>query len=323
MFESLLQPIQLGDIACRNRIAMAPCTRCKSPGFRPTPEVAAYYGRRADDGVGLLISEGTVIAERGNGYPGAPGIFDRAQVEAWRSVTERVHAGGGHIVCQLWHVGAVAHPRTTGGALPEGPSGISPEGEIKRLREPDGSYVRFGASEAMSEARILEVIDLFRRAAGYAIDAGFDGVEIHGAHGYLIDQFVNLHFNRREDDWGGAQRCRFAGEVTRAVISEIGAGRTVFRFSPAMSVARRPWQQPASTLPLLLETLAAAGLRILHASNLEYRDRHGGLRPGAHRQSGLREPAARESCTSRLRWGDVGHSGVTAGRAGAPDVGIW
>ena len=270
MYTSLLQPVRLGDIECRNRIVMAPCTRCKSPDFAPTAEVAAYYGRRADDGVGLLISEGTVICERGNGYPGAPGIFEAAHAQAWRRVTDRVHAGGGRIVCQLWHVGAVAHPRTTGGALPEGPSGISPRGEIKRLREADGSYVRFGPSEAMSEARILEVIDLYRQAAGRAIEAGFDGVEIHGAHSYLIDQFVNLHFNRREDGWGGAQRCRFAGEVTRAVIGEVGTGRTIFRFSPSMSVVREGWREPGTTLPLLLETLAVAGLTILHASTREY-----------------------------------------------------
>lgn len=268
--KALLAPIRLGDIDCRNRIAMAPCTRCMSPGFLPTADVAAYYGRRAADGVGLLISEGTVIAERANGYPGAPGIWSAEQVEAWRPVTEAVHAGGGRILCQIWHVGAVAHPLTTGGELPEGPSGVSPEGEIKRLRREDGSHERYGKSEAMSEARIQAVIDLYRRAAANALAAGFDGVEIHGAHSYLIDQFVNLHFNRREDGWGGEARCRFAGEVTRAVIGEIGAGRTLFRFSPQMSVAGMGWQRPAETLPLLLGTLHEAGLRMIHASNLDY-----------------------------------------------------
>lgn len=267
---TLFSPLRLGDVDCRNRIVMAPCTRCKSPGYVPTEEVAAYYGRRAEDGVGLLISEGTVIAERANGYPGAPGIFERAHVQAWRRVTERVHDMGGLIFCQIWHVGAVAHPRTTGGPLPEGPSGVSPDGEIKRLREPDGSFVRYGPSEAMSEARILEVIDLYRQAAGRAIEARFDGVEIHGAHSYLIDQFVNLHFNRRTDAWGGEHRCRFAGEVTRRVVAEIGAGRTAFRFSPAMSVTRQGWPDPAETLPLLLRTLEEAGLRILHASHTRF-----------------------------------------------------
>ena len=267
---SLLSPIGLGDMHCRNRVAMAPCTRCKSPGFLPTDEVAAYYGRRAVDGVGLLISEGTVIAERANGYPGAPGIWSREQVAAWRPVTERVHDAGGRIVCQIWHVGAIAHPLTTGGLPPEGPSGISPEGEIKRLRRPDGGYELYGPSEAMSETRIREVIDLYRRAAANALAAGFDGVEIHGAHSYLIDQFVNLSFNEREDAWGGEGRCRFAGEVARAVIGEIGAGRTLQRFSPSMSVAGRGWRRPAETLPLLLNTLWDAGLRILHASNLDY-----------------------------------------------------
>lgn len=268
--KSLLEPIRLGDIDCRNRIAMAPCTRCFSEDYKPTQEMAEYYGRRADDGVGLLISEGTVICERGNGYPGAPGIWCDEQVEAWRAVTDRVHAGGGAIACQIWHVGAIAHPRTTGGVLPEGPAGVSPEGEIKRLRRPDGEHERYGKSEAVDEARIGELIALYRRAAANALAAGFDGVEIHGAHSYLIDQFINLHFNRREDAWGGEQRCRFAGEVTRGVVEEIGAGRTIFRFSPGMSVAGEGWRQPGPTLALLLETLKAAGLTILHASNLDY-----------------------------------------------------
>lgn len=268
--KALFDPIRLGEIDCVSRIAMAPCTRCFCPGFLPTAEVADYYGRRADDGVGLLISEGTVIAERGNGYNGAPGIWSREQVAAWRPVTDRVHAGGGRIICQIWHVGAVAHPLTTGGVLPEGPSGVSPEGRISRLRKDDGSFEHYGESEAMTPARVAQAIDLYRRAAANAMEAGFDGVEIHGAHGYLIDQFVNLHFNRRDDDWGGENRCRFAGEVTRAVVGEIGAGRTVYRFRADVSQEGRGWQRPLETLPLLLETLRDAGLEILHASNWEY-----------------------------------------------------
>ncbi len=267
---ALLDPIRLGDIDCRNRIAMAPCTRCFARDFRPTPEIADYYGRRADDGVGLLISEGTVITERANGYNGAPGIWSAEQVEAWRPVTERVKAGGGRIICQIWHVGAVAHPLTTGGVLPEGPSGVSPTGRISRLKRTDGGYEHYGESEAMSEARIAEVIDLYRRAAANAMAAGFDGVEIHGAHGYLIDQFTNLRYNLREDGWGGERRCRFAGEVTRAVVGEIGADRTVFRFSPKMSAAGEGWTRPLETMRLLFETLADAGLKILHASNMDY-----------------------------------------------------
>lgn len=266
----LLSPHQFGELPLRNRIAMAPCTRCKSPGYLPTSDVAAYYARRARDGVGMLISEGTVIAERANGYPGAPGIWNAEQVNAWQPVTRAVHDEGGIIVCQLWHVGAVAHPLTTGGSLPESPSGLSPEGRIARLRNEDGSDVHYGPSEAVSGERILELIELYAAGAGRAMEAGFDGVEIHGAHGYLIDQFINLRWNKREDDWGGDQRCRFAGEVTRAVLAECGAGRTLLRFSPMMSVAGNGWMRPTETLPLLLETLWHAGLRLLHASNMTY-----------------------------------------------------
>jgi 2,4-dienoyl-CoA reductase-like NADH-dependent reductase (Old Yellow Enzyme family) len=266
----LLDPIRLGEIECRNRIAMAPCTRCMSPGFVPTDAVAAYYERRAADGVGLLITEGTVICERGNGYPDVPGIFAPEQITAWRKVTDGVHAAGGKIICQIWHVGAVAHPFTTGGVLPESPSGRSPAGDIKRLRRPDGSYEQYGESETISEDRIHELIDLYRQAAANSIEAGFDGVEIHGAHGYLIDAFINLHWNRREDDWGGENRTRFAREVARAVVDEIGAGRTQMRISPVMSVSGEAWQKPEETFPRLLTDLHEAGLRTLHISNLDY-----------------------------------------------------
>lgn len=268
----LFDPISLGAIDCRNRIAMAPCTRCMSPDFRPTDEVAAYYERRAADGLGLIISEGTVVCHRGAGHLDVPGIFAADQVEAWRRVTERVHDAGGRIVCQLWHVGAVAHPRTTGGALPEGPSGLSPQGEMSRLRDENGRPVPFGPSEAMSHERIRESIDEFRRAAEYAMEAGFDGVEIHGAHGYLLDQFTNPTWNRRDDEWGGQNRMRFPAGVARAVVDAIGADRVLYRLSPRMSVAREPWIEPESTFDLLLDALWEAGVRILHASNLQYDD---------------------------------------------------
>jgi N-ethylmaleimide reductase len=267
---SLFDPIMLGQIECASRIAMAPCTRCMSPNFTPTDDVAAYYRRRAEDGVGLLISEGTVISERGCGYLGAPGIFGDEQVRAWSRATDAVHDAGGRMICQIWHVGAVAHPRTTGGVLPESPSGISPEGNVSRIVDERGNPVPFGPSESMSKARIAEVIDEYRRAAANSLEAGFDGVEIHGAHGYLIDQFTNANFNRRRDAWGGENRVRFAHEVTRAVVSEVGAGRVVFRFSPKMSVTSRPWSAAESTFDLLLESLWDAGLRVLHASNLDY-----------------------------------------------------
>lgn len=270
LFPHLFSPVALGELPLRNRIVMAPCTRCFSPGFLPTAAVAAYYGRRAADGVGLLISEGTVICERGNGYNGAPGIWNPEQVAAWRPVTRAVHEAGGLIVCQLWHVGAVAHPLTTGGVLPESPSGLHPAGNVSRLRDDQDQPIPFGPSEAMDEARIRTVVALFAAGAGRALEAGFDGVEIHGAHGYLIDQFINLKWNRRTDDWGGENRCRFAAEVTRAVLAECGAGRTLLRFSPGWGTPGSGWQQPAETLPLLLDTLWDAGLRILHASHGEY-----------------------------------------------------
>jgi len=266
----LLGPARLGDLELRSRVVMAPCTRCCCPGFLPTAEVAAYYARRAADGVGLLISEGTVVCERGNGYNGAPGIWNAEQVAAWKPVTRAVHEAGGLIACQLWHVGAVAHPLTTGGVAPESPSGLHPEGFVSRVRDAEGNPIPFGPSEAMSEARIREVVALFAAAAGRALEAGFDAVEIHGAHSYLIDQFINLKWNRREDGWGGEDRCRLAGEVTRAVLAVAGPGRTLLRFSPGWGTPGSGWQRPAETLPLLMRSLWDAGLRILHASHGDY-----------------------------------------------------
>jgi len=267
MPDPLLVPMRLGDLDLRNAIAMAPCTRCMSPDGIPTADVAAYYGRRAADGVGLVISEGTVISQRANGYPDVPGIFSEQQVEAWSRVTDAVHRGGGTMVCQIWHTGAYAHPRLNGGQASESPSGVSPEGYHSRLREPDGSPVPYAPSEPMGERRIREVIQDFRRAAAHAREAGFDGVEIHGAHTYLIDQFTNLNWNRRDDAWGGESRCRFAGEVAKVVVEELGSGRVLFRFSPYWSAGQRAWVKPAKTLPLLLSTLWEAGVRILHASS--------------------------------------------------------
>jgi N-ethylmaleimide reductase len=267
---TLFDPIVLGEIECRNRIAMAPCTRCMSPNFLPTEDVVRYYERRARDGVGLLISEGTVICHRGAGHLGVPGIFLPEHEEAWRRVTDAVHGAGGRMICQIWHVGAVAHPRTTGGALPESPSGISPEGHLRRLLDENGRPEPFGPSEAMSHERVVEVIDLFRQATARSLRSGFDGVEIHGAHSYLVDQFTNPALNRREDEYGVEDRTRFAREVTRAVIEEAGAGRVTFRFSPRMSVSGTPWAEAEKTFGLLLDALDSAGLRILHASNQDY-----------------------------------------------------
>jgi 2,4-dienoyl-CoA reductase-like NADH-dependent reductase (Old Yellow Enzyme family) len=309
----LLEPVRLGELECRNRIAMAPCTRCMSPGFLPTEAVAAYYERRAADGVGLLISEGTVICERGTGYPDVPGIFNAEQVEAWRQVTGRVHEAGGKIACQIWHVGAVAHPRTTGGVLPESPSGISPVGEIRRLKRPDGSHEVYGESVAVTEDRIHELIELYRQAARNSREAGFDAVEIHGAHGYLIDQFTNLHFNRREDDWGGENRTRFAHEVARAVIEEVGSGRTLMRISPKMSAAGTGWVRVEGTFPRLLNDLWEAhlqrGVRRADPSRLSPRGRPLRTHHAARRRTGAVARSARGRGRSHSRTGTPGDRG--------------
>ena len=270
MLDHLLTPTCLGALWCRTRVVMSPCTRCRSPGFVPTEEVARYYARRAADGVGLLITEGTAISQRANGYPNVPGIFDPEQEDGWRRVCQAVHEVGGLIACQLWHVGSFSHPLLTGGSAPEGPSGISPPGMMKQIRSADGARIPYGEAEPMSEARIHEVVEEFGRAAERARRANFDAVEIHGAHGYLVDQFINPYWNRRQDAWGPSAGFRFVCDVVARVLSVWGPGRTILRISPAKAVGGPVWPEPGRMLAELLDALDHVGLRILDLSTEAY-----------------------------------------------------
>lgn len=227
---SLFDSFRLGDVTLSNRIVMAPLTRNRAvAGFVPSPLAVDYYAQRAD--AGLIITEASQISQQGQGYQDTPGIYSDEQVAGWRKVTDAVHAKGGHIFIQLWHVGRVSHTalQPNGGA-PVAPSAIRAETK---------TFVNNGFAET-SEPRALELgeipglIEDYRRAAANAIRAGFDGVEIHGANGYLIDQFLRDGANKRTDDYGGAiaNRARFLLEVVDAVVGEIGAGRTGLRLSP-------------------------------------------------------------------------------------------
>lgn len=227
---SLFDSFRLGDVTLSNRIVMAPLTRNRAvAGFVPSPLAVEYYAQRAD--AGLIITEASQISQQGQGYQDTPGIYTDEQVAGWRKVTDAVHAKGGHIYIQLWHVGRVSHTalQPNGGA-PVAPSAVRAETK---------TYVNNGFAET-SEPRALElseipgIIEDYRRAAANAIRAGFDGVEIHGANGYLIDQFLRDGANKRTDDYGGAiaNRARFLLEVVDAVVGEIGAQRTGLRLSP-------------------------------------------------------------------------------------------
>ncbi len=219
---SLFDPITMGELELPNRIVMAPLTRCRaSAGRVPNDLMAEYYTQRA--GAGLILTEATSISPMGVGYPDTPGIWSEAQVEGWSKITRAVHERGGRIVLQLWHVGRVSDPVYLDGALPVAPSAIAPEGHVSLVRP----IKPYGAPRALETREIHDIIEDYRRAAANAKRAGFDGVEIHGANGYLPDQFLHDGSNKRTDEYGGPveNRARFMLEALDAAISVWGPGR--------------------------------------------------------------------------------------------------
>ncbi|OAN63282.1 alkene reductase [Sphingomonas sp. TDK1] len=233
----LFQAAHLGPYTLKNRIVLPPLTRSRSsqPGNVPNDLMAAYYRQRA--GAGFMVSEGTQIEPRGQGYAWTPGIHSREQVEGWRKVTEAVHAEGGIIFAQLWHVGRVSHTSLQpGGAAPVAPSAI-PADNVKVFIETGpgkGALALPSAPRALTTAEVRELVQLYAQAARNALDAGFDGAEIHSANGYLVNQFISAHTNQRDDEYGGSleNRLRFLREVTQAVADVVGKDRLGVRFAP-------------------------------------------------------------------------------------------
>ncbi|WP_040262540.1 alkene reductase [Pseudomonas massiliensis] len=233
----LFQPLTLGPITLKNRIVMPPLTRQRSgqPGDVPTALMARYYQQRAS--AGLIISEGTQIEPRGKGYAWTPGIYSQAQIEGWRGVTEAVHAEGGLIFAQLWHVGRVSHQALQpGNAAPVAPSALQAK-NVKAFIETGvgtGELVQPSIPRALSIPEIKALVELYAQAARNALAAGFDGVEIHSANGYLINQFISSHANQRTDEYGGSleNRLRFLREVVQAVAAVVGPQRLGVRFAP-------------------------------------------------------------------------------------------
>jgi len=222
---SLFDPIQLGDIAAKNRILMAPLTRGRSTAEHvPTDIMIDYYRQRAS--AGLIITEGTGVSRLGLGWPAAPGLWTDEQTEAWKPVTAAVHDAGGKIVAQIWHMGRLARPGVAG-LQP-----LSSSATRAPYHKPDQNP--YAEARAATLDDIKQAQDDYANAAGNAIRAGFDGVQLHGANGYLIDQFLRDGTNHRDDDYGGspANRIRFMREAVEAVIAEVGAGRTSIRLSP-------------------------------------------------------------------------------------------
>ncbi len=227
---TLFDPVTIGDLKLPNRILMAPLTRNRSSGAGRVPNTLMrdYYAQRAS--AGLIISEATSVAPMGVGYPHTPGIWSTEQVEGWKAVTAAVHKGGGRILSQLWHVGRISDPVYLDGELPVAPSARAPKGHVSLLR-PEKPYV---TPRALELGEIAGIVAEFRKGAENAKAAGFDGVEIHGANGYLLDQFLQDGSNRRTDAYGGPieNRARLMLEVADAVIAVFGAGRVGMHLAP-------------------------------------------------------------------------------------------
>ncbi|QPN29781.1 alkene reductase [Diaphorobacter sp. JS3051] len=265
---TLFDPIQAGDLHLANRIAMAPLTRNRSPRAVPRDITATYYAQRAS--AGLLITEGTAITHQGQGYADVPGLYATEQLDGWKRVTAAVHARGGRIVTQLWHVGRVSHRALQpGGAAPVAPSPIVAKSKTY-LVDPETGAGRF---EPTSEPRELDASELpgivhaFAAAARNAVEtAGFDGVEIHGANGYLLDQFLKTGANQRTDDYGGSieNRARLMLEVTRAVADAVGPGRVGLRLSPVTPANDIVDANPQPLYEYLARQLAPLGLAYVH-----------------------------------------------------------
>jgi len=230
---SLFDPLQLGDLVLPNRILMAPLTRLRaSAGHTPNALMAEYYAQRAS--AGLIISEGVPVSPQAVGYEGVPGVWSVEQVEGWKLITRAVHARGGRIFMQIWHVGRISDPHFLDGQPPVAPSAIAAEGTVSLLR-PQRPYV---VPRALETEEVAGVVEDFRRAAANAEAAGFDGVELHGANGYLLDQFLQDGSNKRTDRYGGSieNRARLLLEATDAAVSVFGPGRVAVHLAPRADV---------------------------------------------------------------------------------------
>ena len=271
MATDLFTPIRLGSLELPNRIVMAPLTRNRAgqPGNVPQPINATYYAQRAT--AGLIITEGAPISEMAHGYPGTPGIHSPAQVAGWQKVTDAVHANGGRIFLQLWHVGRISHPSLLpDDALPVAPSAIRPAGKAFTHR----GMMDFVTPRALETWEIPALIESFRVAAHNARRAGFDGVEVHGANGYLLDQFLRDGTNRRTDRYGGtiANRTRLLHEVVEAVSAVWGADRVGVRISPLNQYNDMRDSSPQALFHHVATALRPSGLAFLHVME---RDVHG------------------------------------------------
>ncbi|MFM2587640.1 alkene reductase [Vibrio sp. TBV020] len=276
MKNALFQPIQLGKLELKNRIVMPPMTRSRAsqPGNVANDMMATYYAQRA--GAGLIVAEGTQISAMGQGYAWTPGIYSKEQVAGWKKVTDAVHAKGGAIFAQLWHVGRVTHPDNIGGQQPISSSALKAE-NVKVFID-NGSdepgFVDVVEPREMTKQDIQNVIEEYRWAALNAIEAGFDGIELHAANGYLINQFIDSEANNRTDEYGGSieNRLRFLGEVVEAMTDAIGADRVGVRLAPFTSLNGTVDKTPVETYTAAAALLNKLNVVYMHIAEVDWDD---------------------------------------------------
>ena len=263
---TLFDPIQVGDMHLANRIVMAPLTRNRSPDAIPGPFAATYYAQRAS--AGLIVTEATAISQQGQGYSDVPGLYGTEQLDAWKKVTHDVHAAGGKIVVQLWHVGRVSHTSLQPeNAAPVAPSAITAKTKTVLIQNGKPVFVETSEPRALKAKELPDIVHTYQAAARNAVEtAGFDGVEIHGANGYLLDQFLKTGSNQRDDDYGGSieNRARLLLEVTRAVTSAVGGGRTGIRLSPVTPANDAFDADPQPLFDYVVRQLASLNLAYIH-----------------------------------------------------------
>ncbi|MBE7367567.1 alkene reductase [Ramlibacter pallidus] len=263
---SLFDPLQVGALRLPNRIVMAPLTRNRAPDAIPTPLMAEYYAQRAS--AGLLVSEGTAVSHQGQGYADVPGLYGTEQLDGWKRVTDAVHARGGRIYCQLWHVGRVSHVELQPEhQQPVAPSPITAKTKTWLVKDGAGGFVPTSEPRALDASELPGIVQDFRHAARHAVtSAGFDGVEVHGANGYLFDQFLKTGTNQRRDDYGGSipNRARLLLETMRAIVEEIGADRVGLRISPVTPANDIVDADPQPLFEYVVRQLAPLQLAYLH-----------------------------------------------------------
>jgi len=263
---TLFDPVQAGDLQLANRIVMAPLTRNRSPNAVPPDIAVTYYEQRAS--AGLIVSEGTAVSHQGQGYADVPGLYATEQLDAWKPVTKAVHAAGGKIVVQLWHVGRVSHTdlQPDGGA-PVGPSAITAKTKTVLIKDGVPTFVETSQPRALDAGELPGIVHSFAVAARNAVEtAGFDGVEIHGANGYLLDQFLKSDSNQRTDDYGGSieNRARLTLEITRAVADAVGGGKTGIRLSPVTPANDVHDTEAQALFTYVVQQLATLNLAYVH-----------------------------------------------------------